>query len=367
MKYLDSYRDPRAAGALLEEIRRLASRPWVVQEICGGQAHNLVRFGIDRDLPEGLALAHGPGCPVCATPAETIDRALAMAGRPGVIVAAPGDLLRVPGGWGRGSLLDARESGADVRAVYSPLDALALARKNPDREVVVVAAGFETTAPAAAAAVVEAERLGLENLSLLSAFFRLAPAVAALRNAPGPRSHAVLVAGPVCAVTGVREYETLAENDQIPIIVTGPEPVDLLDAILRAVRQLEWGTHAVENQYDRAVRPDGNPQARSAIAVAFEPADACWRGLGRLPDSGLVLRDRFRQFDASARHSRNPHTRRRPDFDRVPRWRTPLGPPQTAGLPLVRHPLHAQPPARTVHGLGRGRVRGLFPLPPLAR
>jgi hydrogenase expression/formation protein HypD len=343
MKYLDAYRDPQTARALLEQIARSASRPWSLLEVCGGQAHNLVRFGIDRDLPPGLELVHGPACPVCALPAVTVDRAVAIAGRAGVIVAAPGDLLRVPGGRGRETLLEARGRGADVRAVYSPLDALALARKHPDREVVVITAGFETTAPAAAAAVVEAERLGLANLSLLCAFFRLAPAVASLLAAADDLGSAVLVAGPACAVTGLREFETLAERFRTPVIVTGPEPVDLLDAIARAVRQLEAGTYKVENQYDRAVRPDGNPQVRAAISAAFEPADASWRGLGMLPASGLILRERFRRFDASARYSeaaRPPSAPADcPDADLISGRLKPLGCPAFGTRCTPEHPL----------------------------
>lgn len=301
MKYLDAYRDPRAALSLLDEIRQSATRRWTMLEACGGQAHNLVRFGTDRALPHGLELIHGPGCPVCATPPAAIDRALAIAARPGVIVGTPGDLLRVPGVLGQDTLQAAKTRGADVRVVYSPLDALALARKHPDREVVALAVGFETTAPAAAAAVLEAERLGLDNLALLTSYLRLAPALEAILSRPGCRAHAVLAPGPVCAVTGYREYEPLAERFRVPVIVTGPEPVDLLDAIAKAVRQLETGLHEVENQYTRAVRPDGNPHARSAIASVFEPADSVFRGLGRLPGSGLVLRERFRRFDAAAR------------------------------------------------------------------
>jgi len=313
MKYLDAYRDLGAARSLLEQIGGAAGRPSSLLEVCGGQAHNLMRFGIDRDLPRGLELVHGPGCPVCALPAGTVDRAVAIAGRPGVIVAAPGDLLRVPGGDGRETLLAARGRGADVRAVYSPLDALALARKHPDRDVVVIAAGFETTAPAAAAAVVEAARLGLDNLSLLTAFYRMAPAVAGLLSDRDDRPDAVLASGPVCAVTGYREFEALAERYRTPVVVTGPEPLDLLDAIARAVGQLRAGTHAVQNQYDRAVRPDGNPQARTAIAAAFEPADATWRGLGLIPASGLALRERFRRFDAAARYPDVPRPPGPPD------------------------------------------------------
>lgn len=301
MKYLDAYRDPRAARTLLEEIRRTTTGPWAVLEVCGGQAHNLLRFGADRDLPDGLELLHGPGCPVCATPAEVVARASILAARPDVIVGTPGDLLRVPGGPDRDSLHAARVRGADVRVVYSPLDALALARKHPDREVVVLAVGFETTAPAAAAAVLEADRLGLENLSLLTAYFRLVPALGAILSSPTNRVRAVLAAGPVCAVTGYREYEPLAERFGVPIVVTGPEPLDLLDALVRAGRQLERGSHAVENQYARAVRPDGHPQSRATIGAVFEPSGASWRGLGWLPDSGLSLRERFRRFDAFAR------------------------------------------------------------------
>ncbi len=301
MKYLDTYRDPRAARALLDEIRASVTHPWTVLEVCGGQAQNLLRCGIDRDLPPGFELIHGPGCPSCATPSATIDRAIATAGRPGVIVAAAGDLLRMPGSRGHQSLLTARSDGADVRLVYSPLDALALARKHPDRQVVMVVSGFETTAPAATAALVEAERLGLDNLTLLCAFFRLAPAIEAILSAPGHRAQAVLAAGPVCAVTGYREYTPLAERFQVPVIVTGPEPVDLLDALARAVHQLERRSFQVENQYERAVRPDGNLQARAALDTVFEPADAEWRGLGVLPASGLALRERFRQFDARER------------------------------------------------------------------
>lgn len=301
MKYLDAYRDQHAARTLVDEIRQATTGPWAVLEVCGGQAHNLMRFGTDRDLPDGLELIHGPGCPVSATPAEFIDRALSLARRPGLIVGTPGDLLRVPGKQGRDSLHAARGGGADVRVVYSPLDALALARKHPDRQVVVLAVGFETTAPAAAAAVLEADRLGLDNLTLLTSYFRLRPALEAILSGPDNRARAVLASGPVCAVTGSREYEPLAERFRVPVVVTGPEPSDFLDALARAGRQLGRGAAVVENQYARAVRADGNPQARASIDAVFEAADACWHGLGRLADSGLSLRERFRRFDASSR------------------------------------------------------------------
>jgi len=300
MKYLGAIRDPRAARTLMDRVRDSMTRPWAVLEVCGGQAHNLMRLGAECHLPEGLEVLHGPACPVSATPASVIDRALAAAARPGTIVGTTGDLLRAPGGRARATLLAARERGADVREIYSPLDGLALARKEPHRQVVVLAAGFETTAPAAAAAVLEAARLGLHNLTFLASFFRLATAVEAILSAPGNRARAVLASGPVCAVTGLRGFEPLAERFQVPVVVTGPEPVDLLDALARAVDQLERGDHSVENQYARGVRPDGNPQALAAIAAVFEPCDADWRGLGVLQGSGLALRERFRRYDASA-------------------------------------------------------------------
>lgn len=297
MKYLDDYRE-RAAEGLLERIRDTTTRSWTLMEACGA-AHHLLRFAIDRALPVGLELVHGPGCPVCAMPLEALERAVALAGEPGVIFCTSGDLLLVPGC--HGSLYDARERQGDVRVVYSPLDALALARKNPERTVIFFAVGFETTAPAAAAAVREADRLGLTNFVLLSAQVRMAPALAAVLEAPGRRAQAVLAAGHVGTVMGLREFERLAERHRVPVVVTGSEPVDLLEGILRAVVQLERGTHAVENQYERAVRPDGNPQARASIEAVFEPVDVAWRGLGRLPGYGLALRERYRQFDAAAR------------------------------------------------------------------
>lgn len=299
MKYLDADKDPHAARDLLERIRRTATRPWVILEVCGGQAHNVLRLGADHDLPEEVELIHGPGCPVSATPAWFVDRALAMAARPGTIIAAPGDLLRVPGVLGRDTLQAAQARGADVRVVYSPLDVLALARKHPDRRVVGLAVGFETTAPTAAAAVLEAERLGLLNFALSTSYFRLAPAVEALLAVPGRRADAVLVSGPSAAVAGLRPFAPLAEKYGVPVIVIGPEAVDLLDGVARAVGQLEQGEAALENQYTRAVRPEGNPHALASIESVFEPTAAHWHGLGLIPDSGLQLRPRFRRFDAS--------------------------------------------------------------------
>jgi hydrogenase expression/formation protein HypD len=299
MKYLSDYRDPRAAQALLDKVRDAVTRPWTLMEVCGGQAHHLLRFGTDRAMPAGLELLHGPGCPVCATPAETVDRAVAVAAHPGVVFCTTGDVVRAPGR--RGSLADVRDLGGDVRVVYSPLDALALARKHPERVVVFFAVGFETTAPTAAASVREADRLGLDNFALLAAHRRLAPAVEAVLDAPDGRAQAVLTAGHVASVTGLRAYEPMAARHRVPVVVTGSDPLDLLEGILRAVRQLEEGRHEVENQYARAVRPDGNPQALAAIDEVFEPADVDWPGLGRLPGSGLALREPYRRFDADAR------------------------------------------------------------------
>lgn len=300
MKYLDAYKDPHAARDLLDRLRCEAAHPWVILEVCGGLAHHLLRLGGEREFPENIELIHGPGCPVSSIPAAYVDRAIAIASRPGVILGAPGDLLRVPGTRGQSTLLEAQTRGSDVRAIYTPLDALALAKKHPDRKVVGLAVGFETTAPTAAAALLEAERLGLENLTLMTCYFRLAPAIEALLGSAGSRAQAVLAPGPVAAVTGLAPFLPLSEQFQTPVIVTGPGPVDWLEGLSRAVRQLEAGEFTVENQYTRAVRPDGNPQALAAISTVFAPSDAVWRGLGLIPGSGLALRERFRRFDAAA-------------------------------------------------------------------
>jgi hydrogenase expression/formation protein HypD len=304
MKYLDEYRAPEAARTLLEQIRRSVTRPWTLMEVCGGQTHSLMKFGIDRALPEELELVHGPGCPVCVTPLETLDRAMEIAARPDVVFCTFGDMLRVPGS--RENLFGVRSRRGDVRVVYSPLDAVRLAEALPDRQVVFLAVGFETTAPTAAMAIIEADRLGLANFSVLASHVRVPPAMCALLESPGNRVQAFLAAGHVCTVMGVEEYYPIAERYRVPIVVTGFEPVDLLDGILRAVRQLERGTHAVENQYARSVRPEGNLHAQAAIEEVFEIADVSWRGMGRIPASGFVLRERYRKFDAAARFpSRN--------------------------------------------------------------
>lgn len=299
MKYLDEYRAAGPARALLERIRKTVTRSWTLMEVCGGQTHNLMKFGIDRALPDGVELVHGPGCPVCVTPLETLDRAMAVAARPEVTFATFGDMLRVPGS--HENLFQVRSRGGDVRIVYSPLDALKLAQSNPDRQVVFLAVGFETTAPTAAAAVLEADRLGLDNFSILVSHVRVPPAMEAILASPGNRVQAFLAAGHVCTIMGYGEYFPIAARYHVPIVVTGFEPVDLLEGIWRAVRQLEEGRAEVENQYARLVRPEGNPAARSALETVFEVVDYPWRGIGPIPASGMALKGRFRRYDARER------------------------------------------------------------------
>jgi hydrogenase expression/formation protein HypD len=299
MRYLDEYRDGRLAGPLAAAIRRTATRPWVLMEVCGGQTHSIVKHGIDRLLPEEVELVHGPGCPVCVTPLAQIDRAHAIARQPGVIFASFGDMLRVPGS--ATDLLRLRAEGADVRIVYAPLDAVRLAAAHPARQVVFFAIGFETTAPANALAAARARALGLENFSMLVSHVRVPPALVAVLQAPGNRVAGFLGPGHVCAVMGTREYEAIARRYGVPIVVTGFEPVDLLDGVLRAVRQLEAGQARVEIQYSRVVRPAGNAGAQGLVASVFEVCDRAWRGIGAIPKSGLRLRWEFRDLDAEHR------------------------------------------------------------------
>jgi hydrogenase expression/formation protein HypD len=296
MKYVDEFRDHALAGKLLAEIRVAVTRPWVIMEICGGQTHAIVRNGLDRLLPPEIELAHGPGCPVCVTPLELIDRAHALAQRPEVIFCSFGDMLRVPGS--SGDLFQVKAQGGDVRIVYSPLDCLKIAKANPDRKVVFFAIGFETTAPANAMSVWQARAQGISNYSILVSHVTVPPAMSAILESETNRVQAFLGAGHVCAVMGWQEYEPLAERYGVPIVVTGFEPVDLLEGILAAVRQLEAGRHAVENRYGRAVSREGNPQARRMIAEVFEPCDRAWRGIGVIPGSGYALREDFAAFDA---------------------------------------------------------------------
>ena len=296
MKYVDEFRDPVAARRCADAIARITTRPWTIMEICGGQTHSIVRHGIDRMLPDGITLLHGPGCPVCVTPAGIIDAAVAITERPGVILCSFGDMLRVPGQGG--SLLSARARGADVRMVYSPLDALTIAREHPDREVVFLAIGFETTAPTTAMAVLQAERECLENFSLLVSHVLVPPAIEALLNDPENGVQGFLAAGHVCTVMGYREYEPIAQRYGIPIVVTGFEPLDLLQGLYMCIRQLEEGRAEVENAYSRSVQRDGNRAAQDALRRVFTVHTQCWRGIGEIPASGFGLAPAYARYDA---------------------------------------------------------------------
>jgi hydrogenase expression/formation protein HypD len=296
MKHLDEYRDARLAKRLLAGLTKLVRRPATVMEVCGGQTHTLVRSGILEQLPPLLRVVHGPGCPVCVTPIEEIDEALQLAARQEVRFCSFGDMLRVPGS--RTDLLTVRSQGGDVRIVYSPLDALELARRDPDKQVVFFAVGFETTAPATALAVWQAKREGLKNFSLLVSHVLVPPAIEQIASNPGCKVQGFLAAGHVCTVMGFEDYEALAARYRIPIVVTGFEPVDLLQGLWMLARQLEQGRYELENQYARVVRRAGNARARDLLAEVYEVCDRPWRGLGVLPRSGLRLTDRYRDFDA---------------------------------------------------------------------
>jgi hydrogenase expression/formation protein HypD len=296
MKYVDEYRDGAAARKLADAIARTVTRPWTIMEVCGGQTHTIVKYGIDRLLPANVELVHGPGCPVCVTALEMIDRAHAIASRPGVTFCSFGDMLRVPGS--HGDLLQVKSEGGDVRVVYSPLDAVNLAAANPDREVVFFAIGFETTAPPNAMAVWLARKRRLTNFSVLVSHVLVPPAMTALLEAPDNRVQAFLGPGHVCAVMGTAEYEPIAARHRVPIVVTGFEPLDLLEGVLRTVTQLEEGRGEVENQYGRAVRLAGNPKSQELIREVFEVCDRKWRGVGMIPKSGLRLAPEYREHDA---------------------------------------------------------------------
>ena len=299
MRYLEEYRDGAAAREYLAAIRRLVTKPWTLMEVCGGQTHSIVRYGLDELLPPEITLIHGPGCPVCVTPVHLIDRALALAATPGVVFTSFGDMLRVPGS--STDLLQARAAGADVRVVYSPLDAVAIAEAEPARQVVFFAVGFETTAPANATAVLLAARKRLTNFSILTAHVRVPPALEAILASPFCTVQGFLAAGHVCAVMGTGEYLDVAARHRVPIVVTGFEPVDILHGVAMVVRQLEEGRHDVEIAYARAVRPEGNVAARRAVEEVFEVVDRTWRGLGAIPASGLGVRERYAAFDADRR------------------------------------------------------------------
>jgi len=299
MKYVDEFRDPAAARALADEIRHTATRAWTVMEVCGGQTHSLLRHGIEEELAGVVELIHGPGCPVCVTPLESIDSAQRIAERSNCLLTSFGDMLRVPGS--RRSLLDVRTAGGNVRQVYSPLDAVELARREPERQVVFFAVGFETTAPATALAVKQADALGLENFSLLVAHVRVQPAMEALVALPDNRVQGFLAAGHVTTVMGYESYEAFTRRYRVPVVVTGFEPIDLLKGILACVRQLEAGEACVENGYARIARPAGNLAARGIVAEVYEVCDRPWRGIGVLAAGGLRLRPEWRRFDAERR------------------------------------------------------------------
>lgn len=297
MKYVDEYRDGDTVKAAAAAVAARATRPWTLMEICGGQTHSIVKFGLDQLLPAGITLVHGPGCPVCVTPLELIDQAVELAHRPNIILASFGDMLRVPGS--REDLLRVKSAGGDVRIVYSPLDAVKLAQANPEREVVFFAVGFETTAPANGMAVEQARLLGLRNFSILSSHVLVPPAMEAILGAPDCRIQGFLAAGHVCTVQGYVEYEPLARKYNTPIAVTGFEPVDLMTGILATVTMLEEGRVAVENAYKRSVTREGNKTAQALVARVFEVCDRSWRGIGEIPRSGLQLREAYAAFDAA--------------------------------------------------------------------
>ena len=299
MKYLDEYRDAELVHKGLEEISRAVTRPWSLMEICGGQTHSIMRHGLDELLPDGIELIHGPGCPVCVTPLELIDKAIAIASRPDVIFTSFGDMLRVPGS--DEDLFRTRADGGDVRVVYSPLDAVKIAQQNPDRQVVFFGIGFETTAPANAMSVWQAKQLRVKNYSMLVSHVRVPPAMRAILSSPYNQVQAFLAAGHVCAVMGYWEYPSIAEEFRVPIVVTGFEPVDLVEGILKAVQQLEANRHEVENAYGRAVTREGNKPAQDLINKVFVECDRKWRGIGTIPLSGWRLRDEYAEFDAEKR------------------------------------------------------------------
>ena len=296
MKYIDEFRNPALAKKILAGIKSVTIGRWVIMEICGGQTHALIRNGIDQLLPDEIELVHGPGCPVCVTPLESIDKAISIAAMPDVIFTSFGDMLRVPGS--RKDLFTAKSEGADVRIVYSPLDAVNLARENRDKKIVFFGVGFETTAPLTAAAVHQAHKEGLDNFYLLTSHVLVPPAMIALLESPGNRVQAYLAAGHVCTVMGWEQYIPIAEKYKVPIVVTGFEPMDLLEGILMVVRQLESGKHQVENQYARVVKREGNRPAQGLIDKVFMISDRKWRGIGTIPQSGLSLRPEYSTHDA---------------------------------------------------------------------
>ncbi len=296
MKFIDEYRDAQIAQHYARRIAQIVKRPWTIMEVCGGQTHAIIKFGIDELLPKEITLVHGPGCPVCVTPVELIDKAIEIASRPTVIFCSFGDMLRVPGS--DKDLLSVKAQGGDVRIVYSPLDALKLAKENPQKEVVFFAVGFETTAPANAMAVYQAYQQNVKNFSLLVSHVLVPPAMEAILSSPTNRVQGFLAAGHVCTVMGYTEYEPIAKKYKVPIVVTGFEPLDILQGVYMCVKQLEGGRYKVENQYTRSVRREGNQAAQQLIREVFCVVPRKWRGIGEIPQSGLGLTEKYREFDA---------------------------------------------------------------------
>ncbi len=299
MKFVEEYRDPKAAQALSEAIHRVTTREWTIMEICGGQTHAIMKFGIDELLPKQINLVHGPGCPVCVTPLEFIDKAIKIAERPEVIFCSFGDMLRVPGS--EDDLLSVKAKGGDVRILYSPLDALTIARENPGKEVVFFGVGFETTAPATAMAVYQAKQMGLKNFSLLISHVLVPPAMEAILSSPQNRVQGFLAAGHVCTVMGYTEYYPIVEKYRVPIVVTGFEPLDILQGLYMCIKQLEEGRAELENQYTRVVQEKGNRPAQELIQKVFRVVHRKWRGVGEIPASGMGLAEEYRDFDAERR------------------------------------------------------------------
>jgi hydrogenase expression/formation protein HypD len=299
MKYIDEYRDAQSAHRFARAIARITTREWTIMEVCGGQTHAIIKFGVDELLPPQITLLHGPGCPVCVTPVELIDKAVEIAAHPAVIFTSFGDMLRVPGT--RGDLLSTKARGGDVRMVYSPLDALKIAQANPDKQVVFFAVGFETTAPANAMAVYQAAEQRIANFTVLVSHVLVPPAIEAILSAPDNRVDGFLAAGHVCAVVGYEDYYPLAERYRVPFVVTGFEPLDILQGVFMVVRQLESGRAEVENQYVRCVRREGNLEAQQIVREVFEVVPRKWRGIGEIPYSGLGLRSPYTDFDAERR------------------------------------------------------------------
>jgi len=301
MKYMKEYRDPQLAKKYLDEIKRTVTQDWTIMEVCGGQTHSLVKNGIIEMLPEQITMIHGPGCPVCVTPLNLIDKAIYLALVKNVILCSFGDMLRVPGS--RMNLLEAKAKGADIRVLYSPLEAIKIAEENPEQDIVFFAVGFETTAPANALSVIHAHRKGLSNYSILASHVLVPPAMKAVINDEENQIDGFLAAGHVCTIMGNAEYYPLSEQHGVPIVVTGFEPLDVLQGILMVLRQLEADKTGVENQYSRIVKEEGNPEAQKMIFEVFEVKDQMWRGIGEIPDSGFALKDKYQAFDAAKKYN----------------------------------------------------------------